>query len=244
MGFRGISDGYGKNLTTERTVARGGRPMAVTTARPQRVSPVPAGVFGALGGQLSGYELGVVAGAPLPIKPEFGRGSVKPEFGRGSVKPEFGRGSVKPEFGRGSVKPEFGRGSVKPEFGRGSVKPELRPWLGQARVRLWLGQARVRPWLGPGSFVTSSLLPGAMIGALGRGALSGPIRPAAAAGPGRAREPAGRPVLPAADLRGHRHRAQHVRRGMRPGLRVRNPLDTGDPGQDTGADRRRACLAP
>jgi len=226
VGFRGISDGYGKNLTTERTVARGGRPMAVTTARPQRVSPVPAGVFGALGGQLSGYELGVVAGAPLPIKPEFGRGSVKPEFGRGSVKPEFGRGSV------------------EPEFGRGSVKPELRPWLGQARVRLWLGQARVRPWLGPGSFVTSSLLPGAMIGALGRGALSGPIRPAAAAGPGRAREPAGRPVLPAADLRGHRHRAQHVRRGMRPGLRVRNPLDTGDPGQDTGADRRRACLAP
>ena len=59
--------------------------MAVTIARPQRVSPVPAGVFGALGGQLSGYDLGAVSGASLSIKPEFGRGSVKPEFGRGSV---------------------------------------------------------------------------------------------------------------------------------------------------------------
>ena len=49
--------------------------MAVTIARPQRVSPVPAGVFGALGGQLSGYDLGAVSGASLSIKPEFGRGS-------------------------------------------------------------------------------------------------------------------------------------------------------------------------
>ena len=51
--------------------------MAVTIARPQRVSPVPGYVFGALGGQLSGYDLGVVAGASLSIKPEFGRGSVQ-----------------------------------------------------------------------------------------------------------------------------------------------------------------------
>jgi hypothetical protein len=59
--------------------------MAVTTARPQRVSPVPSHVFGALGGLLFGYDPGVVAGALLCIKPEFGRGSIKPEFGRGSV---------------------------------------------------------------------------------------------------------------------------------------------------------------
>ncbi len=51
--------------------------MAVTTVRPQRVSPVPTWVFGALGGRLFGYELGVVAGALLSIKPEFGRGSVQ-----------------------------------------------------------------------------------------------------------------------------------------------------------------------
>jgi hypothetical protein len=76
VGFRGISGGYGKNLTAERSVARGGRSMAVTTARPQRVSPVPGYVLGALGGLLFGYDLGVVAGAPY-IKPEFGRGSVQ-----------------------------------------------------------------------------------------------------------------------------------------------------------------------
>ncbi len=51
--------------------------MAVTTARPQRVSPVPSYVFGALGGLLFGYDPGVVAGALLCIKPEFGRGSVQ-----------------------------------------------------------------------------------------------------------------------------------------------------------------------
>ena len=51
--------------------------MAVTTARPQRVSPVPGYVLGALGGLLFGYDLGVVAGALLYIKPEFGRGSVQ-----------------------------------------------------------------------------------------------------------------------------------------------------------------------
>jgi hypothetical protein len=51
--------------------------MAVTIARPRRVSPVPSYVFGALGGLLFGYDLGVVAGALLCIKPEFGRGSVQ-----------------------------------------------------------------------------------------------------------------------------------------------------------------------
>ena len=50
--------------------------MAVTTARPQRVSPVTGYVLGALGGLLFGCDLGVVAGG-LYIKPEFGRGSVQ-----------------------------------------------------------------------------------------------------------------------------------------------------------------------
>ncbi len=50
--------------------------MAVTTARPERVSPVPGYVFGALGGLLLGYDLGVVAGG-LYVKPEFSRGSIQ-----------------------------------------------------------------------------------------------------------------------------------------------------------------------
>jgi hypothetical protein len=50
--------------------------MAVTTARPQRVSPVPACVLRALGGLLFGYDPGVVAGG-LYLKPEFGRGPVQ-----------------------------------------------------------------------------------------------------------------------------------------------------------------------
>jgi cell shape-determining protein MreD len=49
--------------------------MAVTTARPQRVSPVPSYVFGALEGLLFGYHLGVAA--LLYIKPEYDRGSVQ-----------------------------------------------------------------------------------------------------------------------------------------------------------------------
>ena len=51
--------------------------MAVTTARPQRVSPVPSHVFGAPGGLRFGFDLGVVAGALLYIEPAFGRGSVR-----------------------------------------------------------------------------------------------------------------------------------------------------------------------
>jgi hypothetical protein len=50
--------------------------MAVTTSRPQRVSPVPGYVVGALGGQMFGYDRGVVAGG-LYNKLEFGRGSVQ-----------------------------------------------------------------------------------------------------------------------------------------------------------------------
>ncbi len=52
--------------------------MAVTIARPQRVSPVPSYVFGALGGLLLlGYDPGVAAGTLLCIKPEIGHGSVQ-----------------------------------------------------------------------------------------------------------------------------------------------------------------------
>jgi len=43
--------------------------MAVTTARPRRVSPVPSYVLGALGGLLFGYDLGLVAGALLASSP-------------------------------------------------------------------------------------------------------------------------------------------------------------------------------
>jgi hypothetical protein len=51
--------------------------MAVTIARPQRVSPVPGCVFGVLGRLLFGYDLGVAAATLLCIKPEFCHGSVQ-----------------------------------------------------------------------------------------------------------------------------------------------------------------------
>jgi sugar porter (SP) family MFS transporter len=51
--------------------------MAVTTEARRRTSAVPSYVFGALGGLLFGYDLGVVAGALLFLRPAFGLDSVE-----------------------------------------------------------------------------------------------------------------------------------------------------------------------
>ncbi len=52
----------------------------MAAVRAQRASAIPSYIFGALGGLLFGYDLGVVAGALLYLKPDFHLGPVEVGF--------------------------------------------------------------------------------------------------------------------------------------------------------------------
>jgi sugar porter (SP) family MFS transporter len=103
--------------------------MAVTTARQQQTSAVPSYVFGALGGLLFGYDLGVVAGALLYIKPEFGLTSA----GEGFVTSSLLLGAMIGALGCGALSDRFGRRRVVMGagvlFGVGALVAALAPVL-------------------------------------------------------------------------------------------------------------------
>jgi MFS family permease len=73
--------------------------------RAPRASAVPSYVFGALGGLLFGYDLGVVAGALLYIKPEFGLDSVEVGFVTSSLL----LGAMIGALGSGALSERYGR---------------------------------------------------------------------------------------------------------------------------------------
>jgi sugar porter (SP) family MFS transporter len=103
--------------------------MAVAAARQQKTSAVPSYVFGALGGLLFGYDLGVVAGALLYIKPEFGltsagEGFVTSSLLLGAMIGALGCGAASDRFGRRRV--VLGSGVV---FGIGALVASLAPVL-------------------------------------------------------------------------------------------------------------------
>jgi sugar porter (SP) family MFS transporter len=103
--------------------------MAVATARQRKTSAVPSYVFGALGGLLFGYDLGVVAGALLYIKPEFGltsagEGFVTSSLLLGAMIGALGCGAASDRFGRRRV--VLGSGVV---FGIGALVASLAPVL-------------------------------------------------------------------------------------------------------------------
>jgi MFS family permease len=80
--------------------------MAVVRA--QRASAVPSYIFGAFGGLLFGYDLGVVAGALLYIKPEFHLDSVEVGFVTSSLL----LGAMIGALGCGGLSERYGRRRV------------------------------------------------------------------------------------------------------------------------------------
>jgi len=77
----------------------------MAAVRPQRASAVPSYIFGALGGLLFGYDLGVVAGALLYIKPEFHLDSVEVGFVTSSLL----LGAMIGALGTGTLSEKYGR---------------------------------------------------------------------------------------------------------------------------------------
>lgn len=101
--------------------------MAAVPAR--RASAVPSYIFGALGGLLFGYDLGVVAGALLFIKPEFGLDPVQVGFVTsslllGAMIGALGCGGLSERFGRRRV--VLGAGVL---FAAGALVAALAPML-------------------------------------------------------------------------------------------------------------------
>jgi sugar porter (SP) family MFS transporter len=101
--------------------------MAVVRA--QRASAVPSYIFGALGGLLFGYDLGVVAGALLYIKPEFGLDSVEVGFVTSSLL----LGAMIGALGCGGLSERYGRRRVVLAagvlFSAGALVASLAPVL-------------------------------------------------------------------------------------------------------------------
>jgi MFS family permease len=101
--------------------------MPATTVALRRTSAVPSYLFGALGGLLFGYDLGVVAGALLYIKPEFGlnaagEGFVTSSLLLGAMIGALGCGALSDRFGRRRV--VLGAGVL---FGAGALVAALAP---------------------------------------------------------------------------------------------------------------------
>ncbi|HEX3753335.1 MAG TPA: sugar porter family MFS transporter [Streptosporangiaceae bacterium] len=97
--------------------------------RGPRASAVPSYIFGALGGLLFGYDLGVVAGALLYIKPEFHLGPVEVGFVTSSLL----LGAMIGALGSGALSQAYGRrrlvmvaGAV---FAAGALVAALAPEL-------------------------------------------------------------------------------------------------------------------
>ncbi len=82
--------------------------MPATTVAVRRRSAVPSYLFGALGGLLFGYDLGVVAGALLYIKPDFGLNAA----GEGFVTSSLLLGAMIGALGCGGLSDRFGRRRV------------------------------------------------------------------------------------------------------------------------------------
>jgi MFS family permease len=82
--------------------------MPATAVALRRTSAVPSYLFGALGGLLFGYDLGVVAGALLYIKPEFGLTAA----GEGFVTSSLLLGAMIGALGCGGLSDRFGRRRV------------------------------------------------------------------------------------------------------------------------------------
>jgi sugar porter (SP) family MFS transporter len=103
----------------------------MVTVRAQRASAVPSYIFGALGGLLFGYDLGVVAGALLYIKPEFHLDSVEVGFVTSSLL----LGAMIGALGCGGLSERYGRRRVVMAagvlFAAGALIAALAPvlWL-------------------------------------------------------------------------------------------------------------------